>query len=69
MKNEIKKFLAYNGRVSITCAMTTELVDEARKIHDLTPVSTAALGRLLTMATIMGSDLKDEEDNITLQIK
>ena len=68
MKNEIKKFLAYNGRVSITCAMTTELVDEARKIHDLTPVSTAALGRLLTMATIMGSDLKDEEDNITLQI-
>lgn len=69
MKNEIKKYLAYNGRVSITCAMTTELVDEARKIHDLTPVSTAALGRLLTMATIMGSDLKDEEDNITLQIK
>lgn len=69
MKNEIKKFLAYNGRVSITCAMTTELVDKARKIHDLTPVSTAALGRLLTMATIMGSDLKDEEDNITLQIK
>lgn len=69
MKNDIKKFLAYNGRVSITCAMTTELVDEARKIHDLTPVSTAALGRLLTMATIMGSDLKDEEDNITLQIK
>ena len=69
MKKKIKKFLAYNGRVSITCAMTTELVDEARKIHDLTPVSTAALGRLLTMATIMGSDLKDEEDNITLQIK
>ena len=69
MRNDIKKFLAYNGRVSITCAMTTELVDEARKIHDLTPVSTAALGRLLTMATIMGSDLKDEEDNITLQIK
>lgn len=69
MKNEIKKFLAYNGRVSITCAMTTELVDEARKIHDLTPVSTAALGRLITMATIMGTDLKDEEDNITLQIK
>lgn len=69
MQDQIKKFLAYNGRVSITCAMTTELVDEARKIHDLTPVSTAALGRLLTMATIMGSDLKDEEDNITLQIK
>ena len=69
MKNEIKKFLAYNGRVAVTCALTTDLVEQARNIHDLTPVSTAALGRLLTMASIMGSDLKDEEDNITLQIK
>lgn len=69
MKNEIKKFLTYNGRVAVTCALTTDLVEQARNIHDLTPVSTAALGRLLTMASIMGSDLKDEEDNITLQIK
>ena len=69
MQNDIVKFLAYNGRIAITCADTTELVEEARKIHDLSPVATAALGRLLTMGVIMGSDLKSEKDNITLQIK
>lgn len=68
-KDNIIKFLAYNGRISITCADTTNLVEEARKIHDLSPVATAALGRLLTMGVIMGSDLKSEKDNITLQIK
>lgn len=69
MEDKIIKFLAYNGRISITCADTTRLVEEARKIHDLSPVATAALGRLLTMGVIMGSDLKSEKDNITLQIK
>ena len=68
-KDNIIKFLAYNGRISITCANTTKLVEEARKMHDLSPVATAALGRLLTMGVIMGSDLKSEKDNITLQIK
>ena len=62
MQNEIIKFLAYNGRVSVTCADTTQLVEEARKIHDLSPVATAALGRLLTMGVIMASDLKSEKD-------
>ena len=42
--NEIKKYLACEGRVNIICAETTELVEEARKIHDLSPVATAALG-------------------------
>ena len=67
--NEIKKYLACEGRVNIICAETTELVEEARKIHDLSPVATAALGRLLTIGSIMGSNLKDEDESITLQIK
>ena len=69
MGDKIIKFLAYNGRISITCADTTKLVEEARKIHDLSPVATATLGRLLTIGVIMGSDLKSKKDNITLQIK
>ncbi len=68
-KDNIEKFLAYNGRIAITCANTSYLVEEARKVHDLSPVATAALGRLLTMGVIMASDLKSEKDNITLQIK
>lgn len=67
--DKIEKFLAYNGKINITCASTTNLVEEARKVHDLSPLATAALGRTLTMATIMGSNLKSEEDTITLQIR
>lgn len=66
--DKIIKCLAYNGKVKIECADTTNLVEEARKIHDLSPVATATLGRVLTMAAIMGSELKDEEDIITIQI-
>ena len=55
--------------LNVKCINTTELVEEARKIHDLSPVATAALGRLLTMGCIMGSGLKEDNDTITLQIK
>lgn len=68
-KDRIAKFLAYNGMVSVTCAKTTNLVETARKIHSLNPTPTAALGRLLTIASIMGSNLKNETDSVTLKIK
>ena len=45
--DEIKKYLACEGRVNIICAETTNLVEEARKIHDLSPLATATLGRSL----------------------
>lgn len=67
--DKIQRFLAYNGKINITCISTTELVEEARKIHNLSPVATAALGRTLTIATIMGANLKGENDTVTLQIK
>lgn len=67
--DKIQKFLAYNGKINITCISTTNLVEEARRIHGLSPVATAALGRTLTIATIMGANLKGENDTVTLQIK
>ena len=67
--NEIKKYLACEGRVNIICAETTELVEEARKIHALSPVATAAFGRLLTITAIMGNEMKSEKNKLTIQIK
>ena len=67
--DKVEKFLAYNGKINITCVSTTEVVEEARKIHDLSPLATATLGRCLTMGILMGVNLKEKEDNITLQIK
>lgn len=69
MIGELKKYLAYSGKVRIECIDSTGIVEEARKIHDLSPTATAALGRLLTMTAIMQSDLKEKNDSITLQIK
>lgn len=67
--DRIVKFLAYNGRISIVCARTTNLVEKARITHDLSPVATAALGRALTISSIMSSNMKNKEDRLTVQIK
>ncbi len=49
-------------------ADTTQLVQKASEIHDTTPVSTAAFGRTLTGAAIMGRMLKNDKDRLTFQI-
>ena len=67
--DKIIKILAYDGRVSIICAQTTDLVEKARKTHDLSPVATAALGRTLTVASMMAVNMKNEDDRLTIQIK
>lgn len=69
MADKIKKFLAYNGKISVICAETTEMVEEARKIHDMSPVVTAAFGRVLTMTAIMATEMKGSKDKLTVQIK
>lgn len=67
--DRIIKFLAYNGRINIVCASTVNLVEKARITHDLSPVATAALGRTLTICSIMASNMKEKEDKLTVQIK
>ena len=69
MTDKIIKFLAYEGRVLVTCADTTRLIEKARKTHDLSPVATAAFGRMLTITTIMGTEMKSSKDKLTIQIK
>lgn len=68
-KDRIIKLLAYEGRISVTCASTTNLVEEARKLHDLSPVCTAALGRMLTMTAMMATNQKSSSDKLTIQMK
>lgn len=69
MSDRIIKFLAHSGKVSVICADTTELVEKARKTHDLSPVVTAAFGRMLTITAIMGTEMKNKKDKLTVQIK
>ncbi len=68
-QDKIEKYLAYDGRISIICANTTNLVENLRKIHNLSPVVTAALGRFVTVTTLMAAEMKNSEDVITVQLK
>lgn len=69
MKDQIIKFLAHDGKISVVCASTTNLVEEARRLHDLSPLATAAMGRVLTITALIGSEMKNKTDKLTIQIK
>lgn len=68
MKDKLIRATAKDGMIRIIAAETTTLVNEAVKIHKCTPTASAALGRMLTAGTMMGSMLKSEKEVITLQI-
>ncbi|WP_342563726.1 Hsp33 family molecular chaperone HslO [Paenibacillus sp. FSL R7-0345] len=59
---------ALHGRVRAFAVRTTELVDELRRRHDTYPTATAALGRTVTAAAMMGAMLKGEE-KLTVMVK
>lgn len=58
-----------SGSYRVYLALTTDMVEEARKIHDTTPLATAGLGRVLTGAGLMGLMLKNEKDKLTVIFK
>jgi len=66
--DKLIKATALNGDVRIIGAITTELVNKGVKIHQCAPTAAAALGRMLTAGSIMGSMLKSKKDSITIQI-
>ena len=69
MADKIIKFLAHNGKISVICADTTEMVEKARQTHDMSPVVTAGFGRLLTITAIMATEMKGSKDKLTVQLK
>ncbi|SCZ77589.1 Hsp33 family molecular chaperone HslO [Acidaminobacter hydrogenoformans] len=66
---KIVRGMAASQAVRFFVTDTTELVEEARQIHQLSPVAAAALGRTLTGASLMGSMLKNDADKLTFQVK
>lgn len=69
MTDYIVRATAKNAQIRAFAATTGELVETARRAHNTSPVITAALGRLLTAGSMMGSMLKGEKDLLTLQIQ
>ena len=65
---QLLRAISKNGGVACYVAQTTDVVARAEQIHTTSAVVTAALGRLLTAASIMGSALKSEEASVTLRM-
>ena len=58
-----------DGTVKAVAVTTKDLTERVRNIHKTLPVATAALGRALAAASMMGNALKEEAASLTLQIK
>jgi molecular chaperone Hsp33 len=69
MSDYIVRATAADSSIRAFAINSKTMVETARKHHDTTPVMTAALGRLLSGAAMMGSMMKGEKDLLTLQIQ
>ena len=60
--------ISEDGTLTVMAVDTTDIVNRAQEIHGTSAVVSAALGRLLTAASLMGSALKGADDSVTLRI-
>ena len=68
MRDEIVRAITGDGYVKAVAITGRDLVERARNIHTLLPMATAALGRALLGASMMGDMLKEQAGSLTLQI-
>lgn len=69
MEDYIIRATAADGAIRAFAVTSKNTVETARSLHNTSPVATAALGRLLSAAAMMGIMLKGEKDLLTLQIR
>ena len=66
-RSTLMRALTQDGSAMIVAADSTQIVQTAHEIHGLSKTMTAALGRALTAASMMGSLLKEEKQSVTLR--
>ena len=66
--NNLVRMISEDGGVSVVAVDSTEIVQTMENLHETSAVVSAALGRLLTAAAMMGSNLKHQDDSLTLRI-
>lgn len=69
MGDQLVRAISKDGCVKAVAVSTRELTERARQIHRTLPVATAALGRTLAAASMMGNALKEEGASLTLRIQ
>lgn len=68
MSDKLTRAITKDGFFKIRAVVSTETVEQSRKLHNSSPVATAALGRLLTAGLLMGGELKEDNAKLTLQM-
>ena len=66
---QLYRYLNEKETLSFFIINSTDLVEEMRQVHETSTTATAALGRLSTMASLMGSEIKNEKERIILKIQ
>ena len=66
-KDYMIRAIAANDEIRAFAVTSRNLVEEARKAHNTSPLATAALGRTMSAAVMMNDMLKNEDDLLTLQ--
>lgn len=66
--NKLYKTLIFDNQLTVSVLETTDMVNQAIKIHKLSPLSAAALGRTLTVCTFMSSELKSDRDKLSVTV-
>ena len=69
MSDYLVRGMSMDGFVKVVAIRSTEIVKRAAEIHGTTPNATAALGRALTAASMMGNMQKVENGSMTLQVR
>ena len=69
MSDYIVRAMAADSQIRAFAITSRELVEQARQIHNTSPVATAALGRTLSAGAMMGASMKGEKDLLTIQIR
>ena len=67
--DKLVRAITSDGAVKAVAVTTKDLTEKVRNIHKTLPVATAAIGRALAAASMMGNALKEENASLTLQIK
>ena len=66
--DKLVRCISADGTLVMMAAETTDMVERAQQIHETSAVTSAALGRLLTASSLMGSMLKGDTESITLRL-
>ncbi len=65
---KLARCISLDGTIIAMAVDSTDMVNRAQEIHETSALCSAALGRLMTAASLMGSSLKGKDDSVTLRL-